>query len=488
LTQLTLAEVLTVPATADMSSKDPTKSSPELEDNSSSNTSSDEEEHVESLVVGREKRATAGNRLSAFVDKEKDDEIELLFAEDEQDEDQSFDEDEDDASDVALDSSSDEDDQGPAKGDDDLAGEKELQKQDRMEKKKRKAQDMLKSGAIRKKVKIDPPAIQTASTPAARPKKKSERVSWVHTPADAPTRISSRKQTVQNREIVHRRLLDSEQQRLKIMHQMEEAQKRKNASKPKALTQAQRMEEAAKMERKNAKSLNRWEESERKRAEEQKAKQEALHNRELSGPVIKWWSGMSRWVNGKIEQLGIKAIRDAGFKEPPKSLDSNGINEPGGDRNNTMAEASSPQNLQSSQSEPQSRQQATYSQSIQFTAPQGPYGFLDGIHAYANLPMQQQQAEFTGTADGDMGSNGHPPPAPPYYYRHGPPVPPAPPPPKAPEIEYSSRNIVALKNFDANASRIPEIQNGVLVKKRSVKPQSEWTSNAINVSLNADDA
>ncbi|KAL9638402.1 MAG: hypothetical protein Q9164_001580 [Protoblastenia rupestris] len=451
--------------------------SSEQSENSSLADESEEENPVESLVVGRAKRTTAGNRLSALVDKEQDDEIELLFAENEQEEDESFDEDEDDPSDADIgESSSDEEDREQTKGDDDLAGERELEKQVRVERRKRKAKDMAKMpGIMRKKVKIDPTAIHTSAVAPPRPKKKSERVSWVATAADAPTRISSRKQTVQNREVVHQRLVNSEKQRIKVMRQMGEAQKRKDAMKPKALTQGQRLEEAAKTERKNAKSLNRWEESEKKRAAEQKAKLEALHNRQLSGPVISWWSGLARWVNGKVGQLGVKEIRNAGHHE--KSIkaigDNNSSDVP---RDSTMYESNDtamsgmiqPQMSQNTVQQPgyPDYQHNAYAQPVQFATTQGPYGFLDGIHAYAALPAQRQRGEFTGTANGDVLP---PPPFPSamLFYNQQPPT------LKRDEIEYASRNIVALKNMDANAQRLPEIQNSVLIKKRAIKPQSE---------------
>ncbi len=459
-------------------------------------TSGDDESNdqpaVESLVTGREKRATAGNRLSQLLEKEGDDELELLFAENEDEEDVEFEDEEEDASDAELDSSTDEEDQGAAKGDDELAGEKELQKQGRLERqRKRKAQDVFKRpGGLRKKVKIDPSA--TKSTPAPKPKKKSERVSWVHTEADTPIRASSRKQTVRNREFVHKRLLNSEQTRLKVMHQMEEAQKRKDASKPRALTQADRMEEAARTERKNAKNLNRWEESEKKRAEEQRAKLEALHNRQLSGPVLTWWSGLSRWVDGKIEQLGVKAIRKVGHIEAPTIMKdqhtdiavekpyhgfSNGFE----DQEAAIPDVLHPHHLTelSGQVILTSRRQQSTPQHITFAPPQGPYGFLDGIHAYAALPMLQQQAEFTGTADDEP----HP------QSQSGPvsrglgdsrPGMLVPALRQAPQIEIASRTLVVLKDIDANAAKLPELQNSVLLKRPRAKLSSrEFASQTV---------
>lgn len=468
-------------------SHDASHASPSDRENESTPSDEDagEELHVESLVTGRAKRATAGNRLSSLLEKEGDDELELLFAENEEEEDVEFEDEDENASDAELDSSTDEEDQDAARVDDNLDGEKEIQRQDRLERqKKRKAQEVFKrSGAVRKKVKIDSSA--TLTTPAPRPSKKSERTTWRHTDADAPTRVSSRKQTVQNRELVQQKLVDSEQNRLKVMHSMDLAVKRKDASKPRALTQADRMEEAARTERKNAKSLNRWEESEKKRSEEQRAKLEALHNRQLNGPVITWWSGLARWVNGRIAQLGAGQIRAAGHVERSVTLDEG--NPAANSRLNAEWNSAEPKNegtavFESSQSgfgaeSAQSSHlteahQVSFPQPINFTPPQGPHGFLDGIHAYAALPMQQHQAEFTGTADVDSLPQNEPELSLPNHLDQAS-LATLPTLQSAPEIDFKSRTLVAIKNLDPNSMKMPELQNTVLLKKRNIKPLSK---------------
>ena len=443
---------------------------PSENDDSSPQESSDadNDEAVELMVTARAKRTTAGNRLSSLLNKEAKDDIDLLFAEEDgEEEDMEFEEEDEDASDAELESSSDDEDQGSAKDDDeDLAGERQLQKQDRLDRKKRKAQDLLKRpGAIRKRVKIDSPlGITTDSQLAAIPrqKKKSERVSWVPTAADAPTRLSSRKQTVKNREDVHQKLVISGQQREKIMRQMAAAQKRKDAQKTKPMTQAERMEEAAKMERKNAKSLNRWEEMEKKRAEEQKAKLEALHNRQLTGPVISSWSGIARWINGKVFQNGVREIRDAGHREQSvlatreksdvfvhrqRPNSNHGTSEDTIMKEVQIQPPAEPfadtQKPSSSPAKP-----ATYA-----PPPDISHNLLDGIHAYAALPIQMRQPEFTGTADDDPQSapatitpkahNGYQLDASPFSKS------------VIPIDEYSSRNLVALRNIDATYPKPP---------------------------------
>ena len=444
-----------------------------------------DEEAVEMMVTARAKRATAGNRLSLLLDKEAKDDIDLLFADDDaEEEDVEFEDQDEDASDAELESSSEDEDQGPTKdGEEEMTGEQELQKQDRLDRKKRKAQGVFnRPGALRKRVKIDISiggASDAQSTPAPRQKKKSERLSWVPTAADAPTRISSRKQTVKNREFVHKRLVDSEQQRVKIMKQMEAAQKRKDAQKIKPMTQAERMEEAAKIERKNAKSLNRWEEAEKKRAEEQKAKLEALHNRQLTGPVISLWSGIARWINGKVFQNGVREIRDAGHREQP-ALAVRAKNDmvthqqyPQTEHRPTqdtiMTDVANtqptPEAIVDTQEGPSdSSKPAAYT-----SQPSRPHELLDGIQAYASQPAEVKQPEFTGTAD-DGFQPAHSA-ATPKVYTNEPASLPNLPKPVVPIDEYSSRNLVALRNIDANASKGPELQDSPLLKKQKVKLQ-----------------
>ncbi|KKY20872.1 hypothetical protein UCRPC4_g04033 [Phaeomoniella chlamydospora] len=285
---------------------------------SDSDNDSTSSEPVETLVSGRAKRATAGNRMANLIEREDDDEVALLFAEAEDDEDVEFEGEGADDWDVQMESSSDEDDQGPnAAGDDDLEGEKEIQRQAKAERaKKRKAQEALtKLPAIRKKVTIDPNAQTQSGTPAPRPKKKSERVSWLPEANEAPVRASSRKQTMANKEVTHKKLKDQEVKRRQLLAQMQVAERIRAKSKPKKLTQADRLAEASRVEKKNAKSLNRWETMEKKRAEEQAARLAALHNRKLEGPVLTFWSGKAEWVGDKLVKVGSEEVHQKAPRE-----------------------------------------------------------------------------------------------------------------------------------------------------------------------------
>lgn len=467
--------------------------SSDCEDESSS-TNNDEEpgDPIESLVSGRTKRATAGNRLSSLLEKEADDELELLFAENEEEEDVEFEGDEDEAaSDVQLGSSSDDEDQDPAKANDELEGERELQKQDKAEKqKKRKPQELFKRpGGLRKRLRFDPTAGGTTpATPAARLRKKSERVSWIPTPDEGPTRSSTRKQTVQNKESVHLRMVESEKRRVQLIHVMEAAAKRKEASKPKIKTQAERMEEAARTERKNAKSLNRWEETEKKRSEEQRAKLEALHNRQLSGPVITWWSGMAEWVNGILGRVGSRHMAEIdgdegristglGYSNKPQALDVDYSNAKDQDSPKIQEDTTSSEPAKSHENE---ALQSGERESLQQAQPrQGPNGFLDGIHYYASLPAEPQthivfpqylasqtSNNSTSLCQPSEASSPKQPPKPisPYQPSHL---------LSTSATEYASRNLVILENIDSDTMKIPEWQNHVLLKKRNGKIPSE---------------
>ncbi|KAJ5344906.1 hypothetical protein N7452_002910 [Penicillium brevicompactum] len=293
---------------ADLLEEDPTsgiQSSEEVEEEEE-----EEEIPVESLVRGRAKRSTAGRHMSALLEAAADDDLALLFEEVEDDNEFADLVDPDAEDDVGLESSDDEDDQGP-NAQNDYEGEQQLQKEER---KKRKTQNDLKFQTLRKRVKIDPTAV--SSMPAApRPKKKSERISWIPTTEDGPTRQSSRRQTMVNKELTHARLKDSQEKRVRIIATMKEAEKRKAHLKPKAMTQEDHLAEAARIERLNSKSLNRWELSEKRKADERRARIEALQNRRLDGPVISYWSGVATFTNGRLTRVGTVDIKPKPDKE-----------------------------------------------------------------------------------------------------------------------------------------------------------------------------
>ena len=316
---------------------------------------------------------------------------------------------------------------------------------------------------------------------------------------------------MKNKETIHLRMAEKEKHRVKQMKHMEAADRKRQAAKAPPMTQAERMAEAARIERKNAKSLNRWEESERKRAEAQKAKLEALHSRQLQGPVITWWSGLTRWINGKLCQVGIREIREAEKVVEPlgvgeimngahtnQSVNSLPPIESNDDSFTTTTTQIQPISSIHHEDAPPPTDNIDQPINTSFEPPQG-LGLLDGIHYYASLPPQNGNGMITGHGHPPVSTEGS------FSLEHadhmGPdpiehpaafvekaisplrpepivvvPQPPPTPTPPGPIIEYASRSLVALRNIDNNAMHLPELQSSVLLKKRSNKIQSEYCS------------
>ena len=266
--------------------------------------SQDPEDEVpaeELLVHGRAKRATAGNRMHFLMQHLEDEDVRNdLLQEDETDQ---IDYQLSDTEDVAFGSSDDSDDEGPPREgqDEDLQGEKELQKAERQEarKKKRKAADFanMPLNPLMKRQRL----AATNSLLAPRPRKKSERISWLPTLDDAPTRQSRRRQTVANKEQTEAKLKESQKRSEKAHELIKIAAEKKAASAVPALTQEDRMKRALKVEKENSRTLNRWEKAEEERQLAQQRRLEALRDRQLEGPVFRYWSGSVMWEGEKIK-------------------------------------------------------------------------------------------------------------------------------------------------------------------------------------------
>lgn len=292
-------------------------------DSSGSESDSDgpSETHVEWLATGRSKRSTAGNRMKSMLANEEpadaDSDLELLFQED--DDDAGFtDKGEDDASDAQMESSDDEDENAAQA--DDLEGEKELEREAREKRaaaRKRKAQEAIPA-KFRKKVRIshppDTPTTTAPPPPKPRPKKKSERTSWLPTATDMPTRASERKTTKLSKEQLHHQMVEREARRKKQLESMEKKAKKMEFLKKPPMTQAERLKEAEIVEKRNSKSLNRWEEAEKQREEERRAKLAALNNRRLEGPVVTFWSGIVDLSEVQLKHVG----KMVSMEEKPK--------------------------------------------------------------------------------------------------------------------------------------------------------------------------
>ena len=286
-----------------------------------SDSGSDDSVAVETLVAGRARRDTAGKRMAQLIAREEDeDELSLLFAQGDEQEDVEFIGSDDDASDVQLGSSSDEEDQEPnATTGNDLEGEKELQRDLKSQKsKKRKAQDAFTTVAgLRKKTRINP-KITLDTPPSSRPTKKADRVSWLPVVEEGPVRASGRKSTVANKEVTHARLKDYAAKRAKVLEQMRKAEHEREKQRPEVITQEDRLAAAAETEKNNSQSLSHWEETERRRAEEQAAKLAALKTRKLEGPVVSWWSGVATWLGTKLTRVGPKETNQEMLTEPKR--------------------------------------------------------------------------------------------------------------------------------------------------------------------------
>ncbi|TLS22869.1 uncharacterized protein PpBr36_06068 [Pyricularia pennisetigena] len=289
---------------------------------------------VEWLATGRARRSTAGNRMKSMIAQEAaaagvggdegDSDLELLFAEADDDEGFSDNAERDDGSDAQMDSSSDDDDDAK-EGDDELEGEKELEriaKEKRAAAKKRKAQQAIPA-KFRKRVRIEStpstragseqaaqssshhlPRRQVVPAPPPRPKKKSERTSWLPSASDMPTRASERSTTRMSKEQLHQQMVEREVRRKKQLEQQEKKAKRLELLKKPPMTQADRLREAELVEKRNSKSLNRWEEAEKQREEERERKLAALYNRTLEGPVVTFWTGIMELSEGQMKNVG----------------------------------------------------------------------------------------------------------------------------------------------------------------------------------------
>ena len=268
---------------------------------------------VETLVAGRERRSQAGEGLKALIQDEEGDEIDLLFRQtmDEEDADDDFlDHDEagsgDDMDESSSSSEDEQDETSPAA--DENSGEKVLERAEKAERLKRRRQ--LREPWRR------PPSARTQATaastdagktPVPGSSRSSDRTGPLSRPSHivhGPVRSSLRKLTVQNRHETNKRVEESKERRKQQEQAMEAAVHRRQSAKPKALSQADRLAEAARVEQLNSKSLNRWERAESRRIEEQKAKSVALRSRRPDGPVVTWLSRPSLWTQESLVASG----------------------------------------------------------------------------------------------------------------------------------------------------------------------------------------
>ncbi|KAL7788125.1 YL1 nuclear domain-containing protein [Trichoderma afarasin] len=105
-----------------------------------------------------------------------------------------------------------------------------------------------------------------------------------------------------SKEQLHQQMIEREERRLKQLEQMQKKAAKMEALKKPPMTQEDRLREAAIVEKRNSKSLNRWEVAEKQREEERRAKLAALNQRTLKGPVITFWTGLGEARRVVIEE------------------------------------------------------------------------------------------------------------------------------------------------------------------------------------------
>jgi vacuolar protein sorting-associated protein 72 len=381
-------------------------------------SSSDDDDSEPTVALGREKRANAGSRMAKLIELAgAEDELAEeegygeIFAEAANDED--FTEERHEDGDVDMSSSS--EDEGEAQDED--AGEKELVNEERAGGKKRKRETLLQQTMRLRRMKYPaelrgPELVRRAKERrerrerdkreiqqekednAAHPRKlkKSERVSWALPPEVEPVRASSRKHAIENKQQTIRRMKENQKRREKTLAAMQAAEERKKArGGHKVLTQADRLAEAAEVERVNRNSVNAWEESEKRRAEEQQARLAALKNRSIPGPVMTFWSGREICRDGKLILLRkqpLVTVVDEELrehtKESPNEAGNTADGEPESQQN---SQAGAELSIREKPLETTGDQPAPNTTGVAIVDYQSTTAsLLDGIEYWANLP------------------------------------------------------------------------------------------------------
>ncbi|KAL9622024.1 MAG: hypothetical protein Q9160_003523 [Pyrenula sp. 1 TL-2023] len=527
-------------ADATMLDVDDLRKGDEAEQSSTSDEEDEDTDSVEALALGRERRANAGNRMRGLVEDEAEDELTLLFGE--EGEDEEFEESVDEGSDNQITDSEDED-RASNPEDDELAGEKEIQREAKAERaKKRKKEDIFT--APRKKQKPLPATDQDEAA-VSRPKKKKDHVFTLAEEGDSRIRVSLREATKATREVMREKMKVDKERHDAMTARLVEKRIQREREKPKEMTQADRLNEAEKVEKKNAKSLNRWEATERKRAEEQKAKLEALQNRKLEGPVISWWSGVARWLGERLTRVGSRQTQAIPAVSEPKkrgrkpknanievpttkeggTAESSNVGTPAGSATASNPEIPAEKNVfvtpapSRETSDTLAMQQSTTTATLSIPnspppapipseSPTGnapteeqhpPASFLSGIHEYASLsteptqppptislPPQSPSASIQNTQSSPIVSapiSQQPrvlfPASTPDQALPSDPVP-APPPPPPPEPSNSTRNLLVLQNFESLSN--PSTSHPILfTSKRAPKPSTKYRDPKTNI-------
>jgi len=260
------------------------------DESDASDSSSSSEQEI--LLLTRAKRSTAGNRLSQLLQHLDDDDVKAdLLADDENDQVDYVASDGEDG-DIISGSSDDSEDDNKGEADAELAGERELKKQERKEsKRKRTARELVRVQPARKRVKIADDVTEELQAKVI--PRVPKRPTLIHGPG---IRHSLRTQTIANALLTEERVKQNAKKAERAQEVMRMATQKKIAEASPKLTQADRIARALEIEKGNSKSLNKWEKSERERLRIQQEKLEALRNRRIAGPFIRSWSGPVNWI------------------------------------------------------------------------------------------------------------------------------------------------------------------------------------------------
>lgn len=234
---------------------------------SSSDNASDSSDSVEYLITSRSRRSNAGNKLKKLLEQEindtrqklnliqEDDEIDLLFKEDEDDEEFEIVKSNNNSSiklkdtDDLMFSSEDDDDEANDEDNDEEAGEKELQK---MEKLKRKRKRNIPA-VVKKR------SVQITDTNEIKPSSHHDEIK-AESLLTATRRTSKRASAVANKLKVYEKLSRAEERRKEIQAKLKKH--KEEQAKFHTLTQEDRLKIAEETEKLNLNSLNQFREQE----------------------------------------------------------------------------------------------------------------------------------------------------------------------------------------------------------------------------------
>jgi vacuolar protein sorting-associated protein 72 len=282
---------------------------PQSPTSSTSSTSSSRSSTVipEALVHGREKRATAGNKLRALLDAEFQEEE--IFKEDENDEEferQKSEEGEDFLTD--SESSDNEEIQDEEEGERALLAQQKSEAKKSRER-KRKANEAFSKPAAKRRVPPTKENVVISKAASTASSVSNRRISF--DPTLLSSRRSSRALTVQTTNETHSRIISAAARRatLPVIPRREQTP---------PLTQEERLAQAVLTEQENKLSLKRIVEAEEERARKRREKLEALRRRRFDSPILRFISRRQPLIEEiPANDEDIVVVDDVDEKEEP---------------------------------------------------------------------------------------------------------------------------------------------------------------------------